>query len=568
VKRRLAAELEARFGVACEEWARLDGTARLFARDASLWTGGDEASWLGWLDAPESERARLELWRGLAGDGRNFDSVLVLGMGGSSLAPEVQRLVVGRPTGAPAIEVLDSIHPDAVAATAARLDLGRTLVVVASKSGSTLEPNLLLAHFEAGLAAAVGAEEAPRRIVAITDPGSSLDRAARENGFRRVVAGEPTIGGRFSALSPFGLVPAALGGLDVEAWLGEAGEMAERCRRDDPAANPGVALGLALAAAAAEGRDKLTLVAHRRVAPLATWLEQLVAESTGKGGKAILPVAGEPLGEPEGGSDDRLFVALRFAGALAPGDDERLDALAAAGHPVLEIDLGDPIGLGAEFYRWEIATAVAGARLGVNPFDQPDVESAKIEARKVVAEIERTGRLPDEEPLATGDGWALLADARQARLLKAAAGPSPSAVALLAAHLRRLAPGDYLALLAFCAPAEKASEALDAIRDLARARFGVATTAGIGPRYLHSTGQAHKGGPDSGLFVLFADRPRHDLPVPGQSLSFGQAIAAQARGDHAALVARGRRAVRVELDGSADDLLPALAAELAGALDD
>jgi transaldolase / glucose-6-phosphate isomerase len=278
--------------------------------------------------------------------------------------------------------VLDSIHPDQVAACEAALDLASTLVVVASKSGSTLEPNLLLAHFEARLAAAVGAHEAPRRIVAITDPGSSLERQARERGYRRVVLGEPTIGGRFSALSPFGLVPAALQGIELDGWLGGAATMAERCRDDDPHENPGVALGLLLGAAAAQGRDKLTLCLHPRLALLGAWLEQLVAESTGKLGRGVLPFAGEPLALPELYGDDRLFVAVRLAGELAEGDDERLDALAAAGHPVLELDLDAPVALGAELYRWEIATAVAGAELGVDPFDQPDVEAAKVAARR------------------------------------------------------------------------------------------------------------------------------------------------------------------------------------------
>ncbi|HLF57934.1 MAG TPA: transaldolase, partial [Thermoanaerobaculia bacterium] len=478
------------------------------------------------------------------------------------------RLVVPGGEGSPQLHVLDSIHPDAIAAVERQLDLAHTLVVVASKSGSTLEPNLLLAHFLARVGEAVGEDEAPRRFLAITDPGSSLDRLARERGFCRIVHGEPTIGGRFSALSPFGLVSAAIQGLELEPWLGSAARMAEACRGGEPLANPGVALGLVMAAAAKLGRDKLTLVAHPELAPFGAWLEQLVAESTGKRGVAILPIDGEELGAPELYGDDRLFVALRAAGELGAGDGARLDALAATGHPVVELDLASPLELGAELFRWEIATAVAGARLGVDPFDQPDVESAKLAARRLTAEIEATGSLPAETPFFTGEGGSLFAPAGAARALRAAAGPDPGIADLLRAHLARLGRGDYLALLVFSEISADAIAAASRLRRAVRRSTRAATSIGFGPRYLHSTGQAHKGGPPTGVFVVVTDEPRRDLPVPGQRMTFGQAVAAQARGDFAVLVERGRRALRIELQGPAAERLPPLVAAVEAALDE
>lgn len=552
MKLRLPAALERDVRASAAAWREADGTGRLFARDATLWTGGDEASWLGWLDAPATARAAAPLWAEIAAEARGFEHALLVGMGGSSLAPEVQRASLGTEPGHPRLIVLDSIHPDAVAAAEAAIDPAKTVVVVASKSGGTLEPNLLMARLLVTVARAVGESEAPRRFVAITDPGSALERFATERGFLRIVHGDPSIGGRFSALSPFGLVAAAVQGVPVGRWIARAEAKAAACRVDDPAHNPGVALGLLLAAAAAAGRDKLTLVAHPSIRELGAWLEQLVAESTGKGGVGVLPFDGEPLGPPAVYGDDRLFVALRLGGELGPGDGARLDALADAGEPVVELDLGDPLDLAAEFYRWEIATAVAGARLGVHPFDQPDVEAAKIEARRLADEIERTGALPAERALASGDGLSLFASS----------DGDGSVDALLSAHLDRLSAGDYFALLAFVPMSEPTLAATARIRRAVRDRRRVATSVGFGPRYLHSTGQAHKGGPASGVYLVVTDTPAADLAVPGQKLTFGQAIAAQARGDAAVLAARGRRVLRVHLDAPAASGLERLAAKI------
>ncbi len=557
MKRRLPAALVHELGEMVLDWTEADGTPRLFERDATLWTGGDEGRWLGWLDAPAASRTKLSVWSELAVEARGFAHALVLGMGGSSLAPEVQRAAFGRIAGQPELHVLDSIHPDQVAAVEDRIDPLSTLVVVASKSGSTLEPNPLMARMLAVVEQAVGAAEAPGRFVAITDPGSALERFARERGFRRMVAGDPEIGGRFSALSPFGLVPAAIQGIPADAWLARAESMAAACRSEDANANPGVGLGLLLAAAARLGRDKLTIVAHPAFALFGAWLEQLVAESTGKQGHAILPIDGEPLAAPGLYGDDRLFVAFRLRGELEGEDSVLLEALAAAGQPVVEIDLDDPLELAAELYRWEIATAVAGAVMGVHPFDQPDVESAKIEARRLTAELEATGTLPAERPIFE-DG--------EVSIFGAAGNPThleglpdgETFEGLIGAHLALLRPGDCFTILLFCPMSRTNVHSAARLRRLVRDRRRVATSVGFGPRYLHSTGQAHKGGPDTGVFLMITDEPARDMAVPGQRLTFGQAIAAQARGDFAVLAARGRRVLRLHLQRPAALVLPGL----------
>ena len=558
---RLPGFLKESLTAAAREWRRIRGTQRILDHDATLWTDSGEARWLGWLDAPSVAGADLGLWSEIASDARagGFSHALLLGMGGSSLAAEVQRSTLPTGEGHPDLMVLDSVHPDQVAAFEARLDPRRTLVVVSSKSGSTLEPNILMERFHRVVAKAVGDPEGWRRFVAVTDPGSKLERLARDRGFRRLVLGEPTIGGRFSALSPFGLVPAAIQGVQIDGWLANASRMAAACRTPDPRTNPGASLGLLLAASAVAGRDKLTLVVHPAIRMLGAWLEQLIAESTGKRGKGILPFAGESLGPPEVYGDDRLFVAVRLAGELAEGDAERLDVLEGAGHPVVELDVADPLELSAEMYRWEMATAVAGSRLDLDPFDQPDVEAAKVEARRLTEEVERSGALPAEDPFAADEGIALYAPADQVAELIARTGPEPSPTAALRAHLERLCDGDYFALLAFCELSEGNAEAADRIRGAVRDACRVATSVGFGPRYLHSTGQAHKGGPDTGVFLVVTDEAKRDRPIAGPGLTFGQVIAAQARGDAAVLAQRGRRLLRVHLRGPGSDRLPRLA---------
>lgn len=542
---RLTPELRAAFATAAAAWQAGDRTGRIWEGDASVWTGRDEAHWLGWLDAPEREAVRLGDYAELArvASHKGVRDVLLLGMGGSSLGAEVLRQSFGQVSGSPRLHVLDSTHPDQVRAFAGEIDPRGAWVVVASKSGSTVEPNLLLDFFLELFTAELG-ESAPARFIAISDPDSSLDKLAREKRFLALVPGEPTIGGRFSAISPFGLVPAALLGLDLPRYVALASELAADCRDSEVAKNPGVALGLALGVAAAAGRDKLTLILAPEIAALGAWLEQLVAESTGKRGQMILPVDGEPLAPPNWYGKDRIFVVIRYAGRLSDVQEDAVATLLFAGLPVIELDCADLAELGAEFFRWEFATAVAGAFLGLHPFDQPDVEAAKVAARNLTQKVEESGALPPEAPFYAEHGVELFADPDEAAALFLAADER-SLRGLLAAHLDRARPGDYVALCAFLEMSAANKAAMAELRNAVSKVTGVATTIGFGPRFLHSTGQAHKGGPATGLFLQFTDKPTADLPVPGRRLTFGQVVASQARGDLEVLTDRGRRALRI-----------------------
>ena len=529
-------------------WTAGDSTRRLWAADASLWTGADESRWLGWLSAPvdaAAARPALEAFaHELRGDG--FTDVLLLGMGGSSLCPEVLAESFGPQAGWPKMHVLDSTDPAQVADVDRRVPLATTLVIVASKSGSTLEPNIFSAYFFDRMVATVGAAEAPRHFVAITDPGSKLEAAARRDGFRRIFSGLVTIGGRYSALSPFGLVPAAAMGLDLARWVESAARMAEQCASPAVEGNPGVALGLVLGTAARLGMDKLTVIVSPRIYDLGAWLEQLVAESTGKNGHAIVPVDREPLGPPSAYGADRLFVYVRLSTAPDDAQDAAVEALASAGRPVLRIDVPDVYALAGEFFRWEIATAVAGAVMGINPFDQPDVEASKIETRKLTDDVEKTGHLPAETAVVADETLRLFTDPFNAELLSALADDA-SPAAWIRAQLDRLKAGDYLALLAYVPMTGPHEQALTRMRAAVRDRRHVATCVGFGPRFLHSTGQAYKGGPNSGVFLQITCDDAADLPVPGARYTFGVVKAAQARGDFQVLIDRRRRALRVHL---------------------
>ncbi len=524
---------------------------RLWARDASVWSNQDEAKWLGWLDAIGREQKNLGKLRALAAEVRTerYTHALLLGMGGSSLGPEVLAITYGRQPGFPELHVLDSTVPAQVRAVESRVDLARTLVIVASKSGSTLEPNVFKQYFFDRMIGAVGREHAGKHFVAITDPGSKMQKVAEGDGFRHIFFGEPTIGGRYSALSPFGLVPAAVMGLDVEAFLTNTARMAGACgpdfQGDD---NPGLALGALLGVAAAQGRDKLTLIASPGIVSLGAWLEQLIAESTGKDGKAIIPVDLEPVGDAARYGADRVFAYLRLATAPDPDQDALAAALEKAGQPVVRIDVSDVMTLGQEFFRWEIATAVAGAVLKINPFNQPDVEASKIATRELTTAYEKDGALPAETPLLSGDGLMLFTDAANADALQKAA-PAGTVESYLGAHLARLGAGDYLALLAYVAMNPRHAGILHRIRAIVLERRGVATCLGFGPRFLHSTGQAYKGGSNSGVVLQITSDDDVDVAIPDQRYSFGVVKAAQARGDFDVLAERGRRALRVHLGG-------------------
>ena len=547
----LQAEVDETLGRAGrEQWAE-----RLWARDASLWTGQDEAEWLKWLDAGEGGCIDLVALKAFQAEVRAADlaHILLLGMGGSSLGPEVLAQTFGAQPGFPQLLVLDSTDADQIRRFEALIDPKSTLFVVSSKSGSTLEPDILQRYFYKVARQALG-EAAASRFVAVTDPGSKLEQLAKAEGFRRIFHGEPEIGGRYSILSNFGAVPAAAMGLDLDAFFASTREMVEACKGAD--ANPGVELGCLLGTAARGGQDKVSILASRGLADLGAWLEQLIAESTGKQGKALIPVDAEPVGAIEAYSHDRVFAYLRLEDHDEPALDALADGLAEAGHPLVWIDLPSRGDLGQEFFRWEVATAIAGAVMKLNPFDQPDVEASKLKTRALTDQYEQAGFLAAETPVATDGIMALYADPANAQAL---AGGDGSVQAMLEAHFRRVAAGDYVGVLAYIDRSHPHIAALQRVRKRIRDRKKVATVLGFGPRFLHSTGQAYKGGPNSGVFIQITSDPADDIPVPGRKYGFEVVEAAQARGDMGVLVERGRRVIRLHLGQDVDSGLKWLA---------
>lgn len=537
---------------AIDDWQSGGKVKRLWSGDASLWSGTDEGRWLGWLhviDEP-ARRETLAKLAAIAADVKSLglEDILLMGMGGSSLCPEVMKMTFGHVAGWPELHVLDSTVPAQVAALRDAVDLKRTVGIVASKSGGTTEPNVFRQFFQAEIGGAIAPEPAGTRMIAITDPGTKMQKTAEANGFRHIAFGDPTIGGRFSALSNFGLVPAAVMGLDVEDFLRRAGLMVKACGPDSSAAtNPGVRLGLILGTLAQTfHRDKVTLVTSPPIGDLGAWLEQLIAESTGKLGKGLVPIDGEDLGPPSAYGDDRVFVYVRLDAAPSAAQDAGIAALEAAGHPILRVPVADPMDLGGEFFRWEVATAVVGAVLGINAFNQPDVEASKIKTRELSEEFARTGEVREEIPISEGDGVKLYTNDSNAEALGRAA-PTPEPVDYLRAHLSRFELGDYFAMTAYVAMDAENHAILSAIRHLVRERRTVATTLGFGPRFLHSTGQLHKGGPNTGVFLQITSDDAFDLPIPGETFTFGQLKGFQAQGDFAVLAERDRRALRVHL---------------------
>ena len=533
-----------------DDWRSGDKVRRLWQHDASLWSNTDEASWLGWLDIVGQQLAHRSDLSRLAEEAKSggFSHILLLGMGGSSLCPEVLATTFGHIHAFPELHVLDSTDPAQIKAIEQKLDIARTLFVVSSKSGSTLEPNIFKQYFFERANQAIGLEKPGNHFIAITDPGSKMEQVAKGDRFRHIMQGVPSIGGRYSALSNFGMVPAALMGLDTGAFLERTAQMVEAC---GPAtaleANPGAMLGIVLGTAAKNGRDKVTIVASPEIFDLGAWLEQLLAESTGKQGKGIIPVDRELLGSPDVYGNDRIFAYLRLQSAPDAAQDAKITTLEKAGHPVIRISLADIYDLGQEFFRWEIATAVAGAVIGINAFNQPDVEASKVVTRQLTSEYEKAGSLPAEKPLLNDGAVKLFTDARNADALGKAAGNDRSLAGYLRAHLARLSAGDYFALLAYIQMNLAHEEQLQKMRTALRDRKLVATCLGFGPRFLHSTGQAYKGGPNSGVFLQITCDDAADLPVPEQKYTFGVVKAAQARGDFQVLAERGRRALRVHL---------------------
>ena len=534
---------------ATEDWRASAKIRRLWHHDKSVWTGTDEDKWLGWLNSAAS--ADIADYADFAQrvKGQNFTDAVVLGMGGSSLGPEVLAQTFAQQPGFPKLHVLDSTDPAQVRTMQASINIANTLFIVSSKSGGTTEPNVMKDYFFARVSEAVGADKAGHRFIAVTDPGSSLEKVATRQGFARIFHGDPTIGGRYSVLSPFGLVPAAAAGIDLGTLLKHTLSMVRSCGPDvPPHENPGVQLGLAMGHAGLEGRDKVTILSSKKIADFGAWAEQLIAESTGKDGKGLIPIDGEPLGDVTLYGKDRFFIDISTEGESDAAHDDKLAALERAGHPVTRIVMKSIDHIGQEFFRFEMATAVAGAVLGINPFNQPDVEDAKIKTRELTAAFEKSGALPAEKPVMSSAQADLYTDDKNAADLRKA-GADGDLGSWLKAHLARSGADDYVALLAYIERDSAHIDALQQMRLEVRDKRHVATCAEFGPRFLHSTGQAYKGGPDSGVFLQITSDDARDLAVPGQKASFGVIKAAQARGDFDVLTGRGRRALRVHLKG-------------------
>jgi glucose-6-phosphate isomerase len=562
----LPSELRSATEKAVADWTANNKVTRLWQKDPGLWTRDGEEKWLGWIDIVAREQKNIAPLLALQAEVKEagFKSALLLGMGGSSLCPEVLSVTFGQQPGFPALHIVDSTNPAQVKATRDRLDLAETLVIVASKSGSTLEPNVLKQYFFEEMKQAVGDGNAGSHFLAITDPGSKMERVAKGDGFRNIFYGDPEIGGRFSALSDFGLVAAAVAGLDLARCLNSAAAAVAAAKL--PAQeNSAVRLGLLMGLAANEGRDKITIFTSPEIYDLGAWMEQLIAESTGKLGKGITPVDRESMGAPAVYGSDRLFAYIRLKGTKDASQDAGVAALESAGHPVVQIEISDLFDIFGQFFSWEIATAVAGSAMGINPFNQPDVESAKIETRSLTDAYEKTGKLPETVPMFQDAGLKIYADEQYAKKLRAVAGKD-TLEAVFRAHLSQIHAGDYFAVLAFLPMTPEYERTIQGFRLKVRDAKRVATCLGFGPRFLHSTGQDYKGGPNTGVFLQVTSDHAVDLAIPGQKYTFGVVVDAQAAGDLAVLQSRGRRALRVHLGTDVGAGLKTLSKALEAAL--
>jgi glucose-6-phosphate isomerase len=563
----LPKHLQTGLQAALADWAGKNKLAKLWAKDASLWTNNDESKWLGWLDIVERQQKQLADYTALAAEVKQagFTHALLLGMGGSSLCPEVLAITFGHQPGAPALHILDSTDPAQVAAAERAVNLKTTVVIVASKSGSTLEPNILKQYFFDQMEKAVGKGNAGSHFIAITDPGSKLEQVAKADGFRKIFYGDATIGGRFSALSNFGLVPAALMGLDVERWLAAAQRSVEAAKNADLENNAAAVLGLILGLAHNAGQNKITYFTSPEIYDLGAWLEQLIAESTGKLGKGITPVDREHIAAPSVYGTDRIFAYVKLKGSDSAHLDAKVKALEDAGQPVVRFEIADRYELSAEFFTWEIATAIAGSIMEINPFNQPDVEAAKIATRALTSEYEKTGKLAELTPLLEQDGMKLFADERYTAVLTAAAKEKTLA-GIMRAHLNQIGVGDYFATLAFINMTPGHEAIIQEFRHKVRGAKKVATCLGFGPRFLHSTGQDYKGGPNTGVFLQITADHAKDVAIPDAKYTFGVVITAQAAGDLTVLQERNRRALHVHLGKDVDAGLKALDKLVVGAL--
>jgi len=563
----LPLELRGAVDAATADWTGNNKVDRFWQKDPSLWTRNGEENWMGWIDIVDRQLKDIGTLAELGGDVETggFKTVLLLGMGGSSLCPEVLSVTFGQQGDFPALHIVDSTDPAQVKSVREKLNLAETLVIVASKSGSTLEPNILKQYFFEEMKNAVGADQAGSHFIAITDPGSKMEQVAKADGFRDIFYGDPTIGGRYSALSPFGMVPATVSGLDMGKVLDEAGKAVSSARLA-VADNPAVQLGLLLGTAANAGRDKITIFTSPEIYDLGAWMEQLIAESTGKLGKGITPVDREAAGPPEVYGNDRVFAYVRLSGTVDSDLDAKVSAIQGAGHPVIHIEIADLYEIFGQFFSWEIATAVAGSVMGINPFDQPDVEAAKIETRALTTAYEETGMLQEQTPIIEESGIKLYASEDYAATTLKTKAQVGTLAGFLRVHLNEIHAGDYFATLAFLPMFPEHEAAIQGFRHKVRDAKKVATCLGFGPRFLHSTGQDYKGGPNTGVFLQITADHALDVEIPGQKYTFGVVIAAQAAGDLAVLQSRGRRALRVHLGSDVAAGLKTLAAAIDEAL--
>ncbi|MGH2448666.1 MAG: bifunctional transaldolase/phosoglucose isomerase, partial [Chloroflexota bacterium] len=543
------------------EMAGSDFIGKLWNKDPALWKPNpaqqqEITNRLGWLHVSDVMVEHERRLAKLAADVRQagYTDAVVLGMGGSSLAPFVMSEAIGSKKGSPRLVVLDSTDPLAIANVEQQIELDRTLFMVSSKSGTTTETLSFFRTFWEKLASN---PQRAQHFVAITDPGTPLAKLARENGFRATFLNPADIGGRYSALSYFGLVPAAVAGIDVPRLLGAAVRMEHACEACVPAdQNPGASLGAIMADCAKAGRDKVTFLLSPRIESLGLWLEQLLAESTGKEGKGLIPVPGNPPGVPDDYGIDRLFACLRMEGDDNAALDDAVEALAKHGAPIVRLDMGDVYDLGAEFFRWEFATAVAGALLQINAFDQPNVQESKDNTKRLLQMFEASGSLPQPSGLAAAGGIELAVNEAGRSLLPPGESDVEDGIASFLSHLK---PPKYLALMAYVAPSSENDRLFRDLRASLRDDFHVATTFGYGPRFLHSTGQLHKGGPPAGLFIQITATAHHDIPVPDEPYSYQTLIDAQSLGDFQSLQQHGRPAIRLTLKDESPELLRAVA---------
>jgi transaldolase / glucose-6-phosphate isomerase len=531
-----------------EDWKKTDKISRIWSKDASVWTNTDEAKWLGWLDSVDVELNDLQKYRDFADNVKSFESIVLLGMGGSSLCPEVLAITFGVAN----FYILDSTVPAQVKTVEDKLDLAKTLFIVASKSGSTLEPNCFKQYFYERVAETVGRENAGKQFVAITDPNSKMQAVAEHDNFRKIFFGNPEIGGRFSALSPFGIAAMASMQLDFETFLQNANVMVHATKSNVPSENSAVILGTILGISQKLGRDKLTIFTSHEIYDVGAWLEQLIAESTGKNDVSIIPIDRELIQGDYG--DDRVFVYLKLKDSA---ENYVIEELEKNSQPVIRIELESKENLGQEFFRWEFATAVAGSIMNINPFNQPDVESAKIEAKELTNAYEETGSLPPETPFYEENGIKLFSDEANVAELNSLI-EEKSLINYLMAHFERIYENDYFALLAYIEMNAEHENLLQELRHAILDVEGAATCLGFGPRFLHSTGQGYKGGANNGVFLQITSDDAFDIQVPDQKYTFGVVKAAQARGDFQVLCDRKRRALRVHLGENVSEGLNAI----------